>query len=69
MATLKINPVSSKLPQLRQQLNGTFFKNVRGYTIGEDGTITLNGTFPETLRGVARVLEAKGLIAKGLHSW
>ena len=63
MATLKINPVSSKLPQLRQQLNGTFFRYVRGYTIHEDGTITLNGTFPGTLRDVVRVLEARGLIS------
>lgn len=63
MATLKVTPVSSKLLQLRQQLDGTFFRYVRGYTIHEDGTITLNGTFPGTLRDVARVLEAKGLIS------
>jgi len=63
MATLKVTPAPSKLSQLRQQLDGTFFRYVRGYTIHEDGTITLNGAFMGTLRDVARVLEAKGLIS------
>ena len=63
MATLKVTPVSSKLSLLRQQLDGTFLRYVHGYTIHEDGTVTLNGTFPGTLRDVARVLEAKGLIS------
>jgi hypothetical protein len=63
MATLKINPVSSKLSQIRQLLDGTFFRYVWGYTIHEDGTITLNGTLPGTLRDVARLLAARGLIS------
>lgn len=62
MATLKITPVAEKLSQVRQHLDGAFFRYVWGYTIHGDGAITLNGSFPGTLRDVARVLEAKGLI-------
>lgn len=63
MATLKVTPAPSKLSQLRQQLDGTYLKKVWGYTVHQDGTITLNGAFMGTLRDVARVLEAKGLIS------